>query len=374
VVGGVVAGTFVYSRGGGYATGKGCIIRLDIFLTLLIAVIGLTSVVWAAAPELREAGVGREQQRADLLKRMQDVMGELPDRSHLPPLDLKVSETFQGEGYRRLTVTFANLFDERVTAYLYVPDGLKPGERRPGALALQSTGMPGKEIVDGRGPRGASRAYGMELAKRGYVVIGPDYPSFGEQKDYDFAKSRYGSGTMKAISDNMRCVDLLLSRDDVDGEKIAVIGHSLGGHNALFTAAFDQRLKAIVTSCGWTPFHHYYGGKKLANWAQTRYMPRVTSVYGNDPDRMPFDFPELIASLAPRAVFSNSPVKDENFDVEGVRLGSASIRKAYEQAGAADRYVLRTPDYAHDFTDETRREAYAFIDLALQFDAVRQLP
>ena len=344
------------------------------FLSLLIGVLGLTCVAWAAGPDAQPGAVDREGQHADLLKRMQDVMGGLPDRSQLPPLDLKIGESFQGEGYRRLTVTFANLFDERVTAYLYVPDGLKPGERRPGALALQSTGMPGKEIVDGRGPRGASRAYGMELAKRGYVVIAPDYPSFGEQKDYDFAKSRYDSGTMKAISDNMRCVDLLQSRDDVDHEKIAVIGHSLGGHNALFTAAFDERLKAIVTSCGWTPFHHYYGGKKLANWAQTRYMPRVTSVYGNDPDRMPFDFPELIASLAPRAVFSNSPVKDENFDVEGVRLAGATIQNAYAQAGAPARYVLRTPDYAHDFTDETRREAYAFIDGALSFTPVRAVP
>jgi dienelactone hydrolase len=315
-----------------------------------------------------------EQRRVDLRKRMTTVMGELPDRSNLPPLDLRTTETFQGDGYRRLTVSIANLFDERITAYLYVPDGLKPGERRPAALALQSTGMPGKEIVDGRGPRGASRAYGLELARRGYVVIAPDYPSFGEQKDYDFAKSRYASGTMKAISDNMRCVDLLQSRDDVDGDKIAVIGHSLGGHNALFTAAFDERLKVIVTSCGWTPFHYYYGGKKLANWAQTRYMPRVTSVYANDPDRMPFDFPELIASLAPRAVFSNSPVKDENFDVEGVRVGSKKIKQAYEELGVGDRYALRTPDYAHDFTDETRREAYEFIDAQFRFKPVREIP
>ena len=301
-------------------------------------------------------------------------MGELPDRSKLPPLDLKISETFQGDGYRRMTVTFANLHDERVTAYLYVPEGLKPGERRPGVVALQSTGMQGKDIVDGRGPRGASRAYGLEMALRGHVVVAPDYPSFGEQKDYDFAKSRYGSGTMKAVSDNMRCVDLLESRDDVDAAKIAVIGHSLGGHNALFTAAFDERMKAVVTSCGWTPFRYYYGGKKLANWAQPRYMPRVTSAYGNDPERMPFDFPELIASLAPRAVFSNSPVRDENFDVAGVRESWPHVQGVYERLGAADKLVLRTPDYAHDFTNETRREAYAFIEAQLGFKPVRQVP
>jgi dienelactone hydrolase len=349
-----------------------------------VVIVIVATVMWGAFARAAQPAGGElvaiktqsdlEERRADVRERMQKVMGELPDRSQLPPLDLKIVESFQGDGYKRLTVSFANLYDERVTAYLYVPDGLKPGERRPGVVALQSTGMQGKHIVDGRGPRGASRAYGLELARRGHVVVAPDYPSFGEQKDYDFAKSRYGSGTMKAISDNMRCVDLLLSRDDVDGSKIAVIGHSLGGHNALFTAAFDERMKVVVTSCGWTPFHYYYGGKKLANWAQPRYMPRVTSVYANDPDRMPFDFPELIATLAPRAVFSNSPVADENFDVEGVRLGWPQAKRVYEQLGAGERLVLRTPDYAHDFTDETRREAYAFIEAQLGFSPVRAAP
>lgn len=315
-----------------------------------------------------------ERRRADVLASMQEVMGELPDRSQLPPLNLKVSETFQGNGYQRLTVSFANLFDERVTAYLYVPDGIEPGQRRPGALALQPTGMQGKEIVDGRGPRMINRAYGLELAKRGYVVIAPDYPSFGEQKDYDFANSRYGSGTMKAISDNLRCLDLLLSRQDVDPKKIGCIGHSLGGHNALFTAAFDTRIRATVTSCGWTPFHYYYGGKKLMNWAQDRYMPRVSTVYGSDPDRMPFDFAEVIAAIAPRAVFSNSPLHDENFDVEGVRIGSAEARRVFELLGAADRFIVRYPDYAHDFEDESRREAYRFMDDQLGYRAGREVP
>lgn len=354
-------------------------IRIERLMMVLVAGALGAGVAWAVEPDPGQSDCvplksarDVERQRVDVRHRMQDVMGELPDRSQLPPLDLKVTEAFQGDGYRRLTVSFVNLFDERVTAYLYVPDGLKPNERRPGAVALQSTGMAGKDLVDGGGPRGAGQPYALELARRGYVVVAPDYPSYGEQKDYDFAKSRYGSGTMKAISDNMRCVDLLQSRDDVDGSKIAIIGHSLGGHNALFTAAFDERVKVVVTSCGWTPFHHYFGGKQLANWAQERYMPRVTSVYANDPDKMPFDFPELIASIAPRAVFSNSPVKDENFAVEGVRLGSAEVKKVYDDLGAGDRFVLRTPDYAHDFADDTRREAYQFIDDQLGFTPVRQ--
>ena len=58
---------------------------------------------------------------------------------------------------------------------------------------------------------------------------------------------------MKGIWNHMRCVDLLVSRDDVDAEKIGTIGHSLGGHNAIFLGVFDRRVKVVVSSCGWTP-------------------------------------------------------------------------------------------------------------------------
>lgn len=47
-----------------------------------------------------------------------------------------------------------------------------------------------------------------ELAERGYIVIAPDYPSMGDLTDYDFSSDRYESGTMKAIFNHMRCVDL----------------------------------------------------------------------------------------------------------------------------------------------------------------------
>jgi acetyl esterase/lipase len=312
--------------------------------------------------------------RAKVLEGMRAVMGDPPARAEVPPLDVKVADVFRGEGYERRTISVAGAYGERVTAYLYVPAGLKEGERRPGVLALHPTGEPGKAIVDGQGPK-LGRGYGMELAMRGYVVVAPDYPSFGEQKDYDFKKSRYASGTMKAIADNVRCVDLLESMPEVDGEKIAAIGHSLGGHNALFTAAFDSRIKVVVTSCGWTPFHYYYGGKELKNWAQDRYMPRVRDVYGNDPDRMPFDFPQVIAdAIAPRAVFSNSPVGDANFDVAGVRAAESGIRQAYEAAGVPGRFVVRHPDYGHDFGDVERREAYRFIDRQFGFVPAREVP
>src|SRR5690606_8245329 len=144
---------------------------------------------------------------------------------------------------------------------------------------------------------------------------------------------------------------------EVDPSRIGVIGHSLGGHNAMFVALFDERLKVIVSSCGWCPFHDYYGGK-IAGWTSDRYMPRLRDVYGLDPSRVPFDFYEVVAALAPRPFLSCSPVSDSNFDIEGVKKAIPRAREVYRLLGVEDQLKLTTPECAHDFPTEVRRDAY----------------
>ena len=149
------------------------------------------------------------------------------------------------------------------------------------------------------------------------------------------------------------------------GERIGVIGHSLGGHNALFTAAFDERLKAVVTSCGFTPFHDYYKGK-LAGWTSDRYMPRIRDVYGNDPDKVPFDFYEIVGSLAPRGLFSNSPIHDSNFDLDGVKNAFQKGSEVYSLFDAKPQLQLVTPDAPHDFPEAERMKAYEWLQRQLK--------
>ncbi len=302
------------------------------------------------------------RRRAHILLGMQQAMGPLPDRSHLPPLDVQVLETYNGTTYTRLKLSFVAEPGDRVPAYLFLPKGLD-GRRVPGILALHQTTPLGKKETAGLGPN-ENKHYGLELAKRGYVVLAPDYPSFGDYKDYDFSADRYTSGSMKGIFNHMRAVDLLVSRPEVDPERLGVIGHSLGGHNAMFVGVFDERLKVIVSSCGWTPFHHYYGGK-LAGWTSDRYMPSIRDEFALDPNRVPFDMYEVVAAFAPRAFYSISPLHDSNFDVEGVRKVIAAARPVYELFGAADSLQVRYPDSPHDFPPKERHAAYAFIDRVL---------
>lgn len=316
----------------------------------------------------------QEIDRKAVLDSMQQIMGSLPDRQDLQPSDILLRDSLVTDKYTRYLVTLKVTEDEETTCYLYIPLGaeervfLNNKEKFAAMLVLHGTGDLGKRLVDGES-RLENRAHAKELAERGYVVIAPDYPSMGEQLDYDFDKDRYVSGTMKGIVNHMRCVDLLQSLNFVDPERIGVIGHSLGGHNALFVAAFDTRLKVVVTSCGWTKMAYYNGDAttdRIKPWAQKRYMPLIGKKYSMNGEDFPFDFDEIIASLAPRAFFSNSPINDHNFDVEGVKAGMPLISEAYKSVNAMDDLQVRYPEAGHDFPPEVRFEAYDFIDRVLE--------
>jgi hypothetical protein len=145
----------------------------------------------------------------------------------------------------------------------------------------------------------------------------------------------------------------------------------------MFVGAFDPRLKIIVASCGWTQFEYYakgskmgkrltkeYGGR-LGAWAQQRYMPLMRTKYHLNGKEIPFDFNGVIDLLAPRTFFSNSALHDHNFNVEGVRKGIAKASKVYRFLDAANKLQVRYPKSNHDFPPKVRREAYEYIDQAL---------
>lgn len=315
--------------------------------------------------------------RAAIIRGMEAAMGPLPTREDVSPPAMQIVDSLATEAYTRYGVVLAVAESENVPAYLYVPLQRMSGQKTAAMLALHPTGDLGKKLTDGQGK--PNRAYAKELAERGYVVIAPDYPSFGGLAAHDFNADRYQSGTMQAIFNHMRCIDLLQSLDYVDPERIGVIGHSLGGHNAMFVGVFDTRLKVIVSSCGWTLMDYYdigeegskrYGGR-LGPWAQDRYMPLLRDRYHLEADKIPFDFDEVIAALAPRSFLSVSPVNDSNFDVTGVRKGIESASEVYRLLHAEENLTVWYPDAAHDFPPDYRLKAYRFVDNVLNHSPLR---
>lgn len=308
---------------------------------------------------------GRKRQQ--LLQKFQYVMGPLPSPQRRVPLDVQVESEEQAEGYRRLAISFQSEPGDRVPAFLLIPDdAADSGQSRPAMLCLHPTHPLGKAQICGLGGK-PSRFYAHELARRGFVCLAPDYPSFGAY-EYDFQgdlhQTNYQSGTMKAIWNNIRAVDLLEALPEVDRDKIGCIGHSLGGHNALFTAAFDQRLRVVATSCGFTSFARYYNGD-LTGWTSDRYMPLIKTRYSLASRQLPFDFHEILAAIAPRPVFISAPVRDANFDNTGVREVVQRAQPVYQLFDKGELIVVY-PEAEHDFPKEYREQMYAW--LAEQLD------
>ncbi len=303
-----------------------------------------------------------ESQRMQILQNMQLVMGQLPDASKKVPLDIRIEEETVIEGIKQLRITFATENADRIPAILLIPVNLKKAV--PGILCLHQTTECGKEEPSGLCGN-PDLFYARELARRGYVTLTPDYPNFGDYK-FDPYSSGYESATMKGIWNHMAAVDLLQSLPEVDPKRIGCIGHSLGGHNTLFLSAFDKRIKAAVTSCGFTSFHRYYGGD-LTGWSHKGYMPKIAEVYDKDPSKMPFDFTDILSVLAPRAVFINAPLHDSNFDVEGVYECVNAAKPVYKLLKASGKIFMMNPDAPHTFPADVREKAYQFLDKELKF-------
>jgi dienelactone hydrolase len=307
------------------------------------------------------------KRRSQILDDMQLVMGPLPDASKKVPLDLQIIKETQVGNVRLIKISFATEKNDRVPAYLLIPiDLIGPV---PGILCLHQTIEIEKEEPAGLGGN-PNLNYASELANRGYVTLAPDYPNFGEYR-FDPYKNGYLSATMKGIWNHMAAVDLLQSLPEVDPEKIGCIGHSLGGHNALFLSVFDERIKAVVTSCGFNSFFKYYGGD-LTGWSHKGYMPLIASVYDKNPAKMPFDFTEILAALAPRPVFINAPLKDSNFEISGVYDCVNAAKPVYKLLKASDKIIMINPDAPHDFPPQAREAAYSFLDKELKFNRNRK--
>ena len=305
-----------------------------------------------------------EKRRAEILRGMQTIMGPLPGAEKRCPLDAKIEEEVDGGAYVRRFVTYAAEPGGRVPAYLLIPKAaLTSGKKFPAVLALHPTDMEFGQRVVVEELRDYYRAYGRDLAERGYVVLAPAYPQMAKYQPALKALG-YESGTMKAIWDNVRGLDYLESLPFVQQGKFGAVGHSLGGHNAIYTAVFDQRIKVIVSSCGFDSFQDYMNGD-IKGWTSERYMPRLLE-YKDRLGEIPFDFHELIGALAPRPVFINAPVGDANFKVRSVDEIVKAAAQVYRLYGQPENLRVEHPAGGHDFPAAMRAEAYRLVDEALR--------
>jgi len=307
-----------------------------------------------------------QRRRGEILANMESVMGPLPDTGKRCALEVKIEEEVDCGDYVRRFLSYASEPGARVPAYLLIPKAaFAEGARGfPAVLALHQTHNAGQKVVVGLGSS-TNDEYGVALAKRGFVVLAPPYTMLANYWP-DLKALGYRSGTMKSIWDNIRGLDLLASLPFVKTNGFGTIGHSLGGHNGVFTAVFDERIKVVVSSCGLDSFLDYYNGDPKVwqaerGWCQWRYMPALTN-YGGRLEQIPFDFHELIGALAPRVCFINAPLGDSNFRWRSVNDVAKAARPVYELFGAPQNLIVEHPDCGHLFPPEMREKAYRLLE------------
>lgn len=326
-------------------------------------------------PELlTEAGdssdIGREWavKRADILDRLMRISGGLPERG--PVAYEVISETTAGNRIKLSRIVYRSSFGDQVPANLLIPAAAEHG-KCPAVIALHQTVPEGKEEVSGiAGDK--ELAYGLELAERGFVVLAPDVLSAGERvypgkQPFQTApfQDAFPEWSMigKMMTDHLHGVDLLCSLDIVDGSRIGAIGHSLGGYNSFFLSAVDERVRAIVVSCGLSTFA---GDPLPSRWELRKewftHFPALDLSQG----KIPFEFNEIVALTFPRPAFIWYTQNDAIFPHwEAIGRAVKSVADLYGAAGQGDRFTGLMGGGKHEFPRMIRGLAYGWLEQQL---------
>lgn len=289
------------------------------------------------------------------------------------PLDLEQErETDQGDHTRAL-VTYAVEPGERVPAWLLRPKGSPPPAGRPAILAIHQHG--GEFHLGKSEPAGLSANpmfhYGLDLCRRGYVVLCPDLLCFEDRRPPESVRQAnpYQDGSAyerfeftgrilagsclqtKYLHDLACALDVLAGLPDVDSGRLGAIGNSLGGQETLWLTWYDERVRAAVSSCGFGLIRTILRDGINHNFAL--YIPDLLQIC---------DLDALAADLAPRPFMLTAGTTDRLFPLDGVQAIVERARAAYERERAPERFRALIFPGGHQFPDDVKAEAYAFLD------------
>ncbi len=254
------------------------------------------------------------------------------------PLAPETHRTTPGKGYTIESITYASEPGSRVTALLYLPESPQPAPAvvvacghggSKSALYAQYAGQLyatygfATLVVDTIGEE--ERHVERKMGARGHDL----YHLPKEARAAFMTEQMQRSVLGKLVWDLMRGVDYLESRREVDGDRIGVVGYSLGGASAGSLAILDPRIRgAVISGWGFIPSLAVYG-------------KACTLVPYQDFSAM-MDFGEMTALLAPHAAtLFLSGTSDTIIDPdhggaalqEGIETGIASAKVRLEKAG-----------------------------------------
>jgi dienelactone hydrolase len=340
-----------------------------------------------------------EQWRASAKARLHELLSFAPDPA---PLEAEVLSTTRREGYTQYLVRYRVNALQKTEAFLLVPANLK--QRAPAVIALHDHGgfyFFGKEKhtrTDNAPPvlqafiQGLyeGRTYADELAKRGFVVLCPDAFYFGSQKidpaaitpqntrayyqqaegdvsarikafnklagaqEVSMAKTILTAGTTWPgiiFQGDRVAVDFLLSRPEVDPERIGCVGLSMGGLRSTYLFGLDARIKVGVVTAFSTTYAHMLRAHAHHTWMM--YVPQQYRY---------LDLPDVASLNAPRPLLVQNCRQDKLFTVAGMQAAEQKLAGVYRKMKAPDRFRASYYDVPHSMTIAMQDEAFAWLE------------
>jgi cephalosporin-C deacetylase-like acetyl esterase len=286
-------------------------------------------------------------------------LGGLPERT---PLNAKTVGVIERENFRIEKVIFESQPNFYVTASLYLPK--------------RGTG-PYPAILFPLGHEAGAKSHEAwqyvlgSFATKGFVALAWDPIGQGERGQFfdpDLRASRLGASTREhtmlgvqclvtgdniaryTIWDGIRALDYLLSRKEVDPQRVGVTGNSGGGTHTAYLAALDDRLKVAAPSCyitSWSRLLAQLGPQD----AEQNLSPFLNLGY---------DFPDFLYAFAPKPYLILSAIRDF-FPIGGARATFAEAQRVYDSLGVADKLKMVEADDGHGYTLPRRLAAYSWM-------------
>lgn len=204
------------------------------------------------------------------------------------------------------------------------------------------------------------------LVRKGFAVFAYDMIGFGNRQEeglHFYNRYPHWSKMGKMVTDVRGAVDALSNMDVIDPDQIYVTGYSLGGTVGLYATAMDERITGVVSISGFTPMRSGDLNELHIDDLSRQHllMPRL-GFFQEAPERIPYDYGDLLAAIAPRPVLVIAPQHDQAADVKSVKASVRKANQAYHLWGD-DQYIdLVTPDDYNRFSDEMRKNVIQWLE------------
>jgi dienelactone hydrolase len=302
-----------------------------------------------------------EAKRPRLREQFLEMMGlwPLPARTELKPV---VTGRVDGDGYRVEKIHFQSVPGLYVTANLYLPKG----DVKKAPTVLYVCGH-ANHVENGVsfGSKVPYQYHPAWFATHGYVCLILDTHQLHEIPGLHHGTYREGMWWWHArgytpagieLWNAIRALDYLETRPEVDATRFGLTGRSGGGATSWWTAAADERIKAVVPVAGIADLT-----AQIADGAQNGTPDRLKNgvIAGHCDCMFPvnthrWDFAQIAALIAPRPLLLGNTDADDIFPVAGYRRLADKVRKVYALYGAEEKFQLLETKGPHKDTPELR--------------------